>query len=465
MRSKEIGLNKGRIGRKTMRMLSTISDKLHIDTAIAYTSIARIIQGIGGIFSLFFVAVFLTSEEQGYYYTFGSILAIQIFFELGLGGIITQYVAYEAAQLKLNGNIFIGQEKHISRLSSLLHLFVRWYSLISLLLLCILITTGLVFFSGYEENNIINWRNPWFILCLATALNLFISPLIAFVEGIGKVKDIAFLRLIICIFSILLVLSVLFIGGKLYASAITALMAFFISIFFLWQKGFFKLFINLWSQIGYERVNYKLEIFPYQWRIALSWISGYFIFQFFNPVLFAYSGPKIAGQMGMTLAALNGILSLVLSWTSTKVPLWSSCISRKEYECLDKSFNIALKSSTLVATSCILLFIVFLAVLAQVYKPLYDRFLPFVLSSILLLTVIINNIVNAWATYLRCHKKEPFLIQAVVIGFLCAVSTVLFGKYVGAVGIVWGYVSIVFFISFPLSYYIFKTKKKEYHGK
>ena len=55
------------------------------------------------------------------------------------------------------------------------------------------------------------------------------------------------------------------------------------------------------------------EIFPFQWKIALSWISGYLIFQLFNPVLFATEGSKIAGQMGMTMVAISGISSISIS--------------------------------------------------------------------------------------------------------------------------------------------------------
>ncbi|MFK2504393.1 hypothetical protein ACIXPB_19920, partial [Bacteroides fragilis] len=86
-------------------------------------------------------------------------------------------------------------------------------------------------------------------------------------------------------------------------------------------------------------MDYKTEIFPYQWKIALSWISGYFIFQLFNPVLFATEGAVIAGQMGMTLAALNGIQSLSLSWMTTKIPLYSGLIAQKQYRQLDIIFN------------------------------------------------------------------------------------------------------------------------------
>lgn len=80
----------------------------------------------------------------------------------------------------------------------------------------------------------------------------------------------------------------------------------------------------------------------------MSWISGYFIFQLFNPVLFATEGAVIAGQMGMTLAALNGIQSLSLSWMTTKIPLYSGLIAQKQYRQLDIIFNRTLRQSVFI---------------------------------------------------------------------------------------------------------------------
>ncbi|MEN9918143.1 MAG: hypothetical protein RL662_579 [Bacteroidota bacterium] len=438
--------------------------KIGIDKAIAYSSLARIIQAGGGVFTIFFIASCLTFDEQGYYYTFGSILAIQVFFELGLGSIITQYVAYEVAHMRLEGHSFVGSDQYKSRLTSLLRLFVKWYFIISILFLFVLIAVGFAFFSKFGGIGTVEWKAPWIILSVSSAFNLFLSPFIAFIEGLGKVKEVAFLRMLTQIVAILLVWFVLLMGGKLYASAFAFFAYSVISSTFLMSNRFRKLFINLWRYKVVERVDYKQEIFPYQWRIALSWLSGYFIFQLFNPVLFAYSGPKIAGQVGITLTALNGILSLVLSWTSTKVPFWSSLISKQEYDTLDISFNQVIRSSTFVCICCVCLFLLFLMGLSFVYIPLYDRFLPITLVIILSTTIIINNMVNAWATYLRCHKKEPFLIQAVIIGVLTALSTYLSGKYIGVDGVVIGYTLITVLVSFPLSFCIFTTKKKEYHG-
>ena len=94
------------------------------------------------------------------------------------------------------------------------------------------------------------------------------------------------------------------------------------------------------------------EIFPYQWKIALSWISGYFIFQLFNPVLFATEGAVVAGQMGMTLSVLNAVQAFSMSWMNTKVPRLSGLIEMKQYTELDAIFNKTLKQ---MMTVCLVL--------------------------------------------------------------------------------------------------------------
>ena len=72
-----------------------LANKLGIDKAILFTSSSTLIGALGNVVSAILVIKFLSIEEQGFYYTFGSIAAVQIFFELGLNGIITQFVAHE----------------------------------------------------------------------------------------------------------------------------------------------------------------------------------------------------------------------------------------------------------------------------------------------------------------------------------------------------------------------------------
>ena len=59
--------------------LRRIQHRLGIDKSIVFTSLARVIQAIGGVVSIFFVAKYLTDIEQGFYYTFGSIVSTKPF--------------------------------------------------------------------------------------------------------------------------------------------------------------------------------------------------------------------------------------------------------------------------------------------------------------------------------------------------------------------------------------------------
>lgn len=79
----------------------------------------------------------------------------------------------------------------------------------------------------------------------------------------------------------------LVLGLKLYVMGIGFAMSVVIWQVYVIRKGLYRILTNLLKTKVSEKVNYFNEIFPYQWRIALSWISGYFIFQLFNPVLFA----------------------------------------------------------------------------------------------------------------------------------------------------------------------------------
>ena len=196
----------------------------------------------------------------------------------------------------------------------------------------------------------------------------------------------------------------------------------------------------------------------------MSWISGYFMFQLFNPVLFAIEGPKVAGQMGMTLSALNGISSLSMSWISTKVPLYSTLIANKTYEKLDYIFNKTFKQLSTVSLLLIMGFITFIYLLNILELPLANRFLDAIPLILLCLVTTVNLFVFAWATYLRCHKKEPFLVYSVAMGLLCAISTLLLGKHFGLMGIIVGYSTLSIIFGFPWAYYIFRTKKREWHG-
>jgi len=448
-----------------IELVIRILKKFGVDRAIFYTSASRIIQAFTGVITIFFVARFLSGIEQGFYYTFGSILAIQVFFELGFNGIITQYVAHEVSHLQwdLDGRLS-GSPPHLSRLSSLLHLVVKWYSIIAGVLFLVLLITGFVFFRRYDTSGgAVIWNIPWIILSSSTTLAFLLNPILAFIEGLGKVKEVAKMRLTQQILTTFLIWICLISGMKLYASGLSNIFGLLLLLNLLFFNKYWYIFVNIWRSLGKEKVGYKQEIFPYQWKIALSWVSGYFIFQLFNPVLFATDGAIVAGQMGMTLAVLNGIFSLSFSWMSTKVPLYSGFIAQKKYDELDHVFNKTLKQSSFIngLGLGVLFFLIF--GLRYFNMTLGNRFLPFLPLLMMMIPVFLNQFISSWATYLRCHKQEPFLIPSLVGAVNCSLSTIILGKYFGVIGMTMGYCILTIFGGFFWGYYIFKTKKKEWH--
>ena len=447
-----------------MRLINRLLNTLGIDGAILYTSSARIIQAGGSIITLLLIAKFLSKEEQGFYYTFTSVLTIQIFFELGLSGILTQFVAHEMAHIELENNIFKGEQKYISRLASIIHFSAKWYFIFALLLIIALILGGGIFFykntQGVEH---IQWQVPWLMVSIFGGLNLLISPIMAILQGMHKVKEIAKLTFIQQIIVMIVSWISLILGAKLYLVAINLMMNFFILLILYGLSGYLKLLCNLLKYKVIEKINYWKEIFPYQWKIALSWASGYFIFQALNPIVFSFYGAVVAGKLGMTITILNGILALVISWTSTKIPLWSSYIAKREYDELDKSVIYTIKKSTLVAFLGISGAIILIGGLQYFNLNLGNRFLPIELAFILLMTIPINNVINIWSASLRSFKKEPFLFVALMVGLFSITEVYITAKFFSLTILIVGYFLVFALVSLPLNLYVYNKKKKEYY--
>jgi len=447
--------------------------KIGLDKSIAYSSGARIVQGGTGIASVFFITSFLTGVEQGFYYTFGSILALQVFFELGLTGIMTQYVAHEVSHLTFNPETlcYEGEERYRSRLASLVHFCVKWYLVLSIVVMVVLNVVGFVYFSKYGDSahSNVEWRIPWILLSVASAFRLFVSPFTNIFMGLGYVKEMSKLSFYMQFLQPVATWICLACGLKLYVIGVGYLLSTLWWFVFVYRERLMPILLHLWEENITDRVSYMKELFPYQWRIALSWVSGYFIFQLFNPVLFATEGAIVAGQMGMTLQAINAIQSFSMNWINTKIPLYSKLIALKDYVQLDKIFNKTLLQMTNV---CFVLIIVFFLALWMLdvtqlrigKNVLSDRFLSYLPTLIMVIPMYLQQYVYSWATYLRCHKREPFLVNSIVSGILCCTSALVLGQTFGLYGLTLGYCCISICMM-PWGYWIYKTNKQKWHER
>jgi O-antigen/teichoic acid export membrane protein len=437
-----------------------------IDGAIGFTLLSKVVSSCGSLLTLFFIASFLSPDEQGYYYTFGSIVAIQVFFELGFNNIITQYAAYELAHLKWDSPTALsGSAYHLSRLSSLLHFCMKLFGGLGVGLFVALEICGDAFFSHFGKSSApVAWQLPWALVAFSTSVIFFANPLLAFVAGLGKVREVAMIRFWQQVVNVLCVIVVLVFGGKLWALGIASLAAAGVILGGIAFSYRGRLLAFLYRARGADVISYWREVFPYQWKISLSWISGYFIFQLFNPVIFATEGARTAGQMGMTLTVLTGISSLSISWITTKIPAFSTLIALTRFDELDRLFNRTFRQLLLVNLAMLLLFSTGVYALGVLGIGLATRFLEMPLLLLMCSATFFNQFAFSWATYLRCHKQEPYLVNSLVTGALTALSTLLMGRHFGVLGVASGYAFIILFVCTPWGLWIFNSKKRQWHA-
>ena len=435
-----------------------------IDRAVAYTLLGRVWNIFAGLITLIFVARFFSVEQQGFYYTFVSILAIQMIFELGLSYVIVQYASHEKAKLSWDKRgILEGNPDSKAKLYSLFRFSLFWYGAMAIVFLLVLLPAGILFFSKYAgQGSLVAWRAEWCWFAFFSTLNLLVIPVVAILEGCGLVADVALMRLGQYIFSSLLAWLAFYLGMGLFVlTVLNASRFIWGAIWLLGKRWFFlKDFISAPYIAGI--INWKNEIWPFQWKIALTWISGYFIYQLFNPVLFAYHGAVVAGQMGMSLTIASALSTTALAWISTKTPFWGMMVANRDFNKLDKAFFISLRHSLVfIIISGALIWISALYLHAVVH-PLSSRIIGPLPFGLLILATIINHVSFSEALYLRAHKKEPFFIIFVINACLIGLAAFVLGKPYGVMGMVGGYFLSSLGLFFAANV-IFSKKRKEWH--
>jgi hypothetical protein len=432
---------------------------------VAYTLLSRGWQLVAGFGTVLLIAHLLTPIQQGFYYTFASILGLQVFFELGLTYVVLQFASHEHAHLNWTPQgVLAGDAMAKARLSSLIRLTLKWYAVAAGLFIFCLVPAGLAFFSRSTDANAAGlWQVSWIWLVLTTAGLLLLSPVFSILEGCGLIAEVARFRLGQDLVAYPILWICLFAGAGLVAIPLSQVARVVISAGWLYVGKRAFLSDQVQFRLPGVSIHWWREVWPMQWRIALSWMSGFLIFQVFNPILFVYVGAVVAGQMGMSLTLTRSISTFAMAWITTKIPSFGQMISRHDYESLDKLFTRALLQATIVAVVGGVLLCGGVIVLNVTRVPFSHRMLAPLPFALLTVVAVANMIVFAQAAYLRAHKKEPFLVNSIVLGALIAASTYFLGRAYGATGMAVGYFLLGGIGGLAWGTWIFVTKRRDWH--
>jgi hypothetical protein len=175
--------------------------------------------------------------------------------------------------------------------------------------------------------------------------------------------------------------------------------------------------------------------------MAVSWLSGFFIFQFSTPALFALIGPVEAGRYGMSMQVVNGISGLSMAWTTTRQTVWGRLIAMREWSHLDGDFKATLARTVSVNFAFATFFILLLLVAEPTGLGLAQRFSSWTVLLLLFATGIVNQVVFTEATFLRAHRREPFMQLSIASAVFIGGGVLLLGNRGSDV------VALVFFLS------------------
>lgn len=434
-----------------------------LDRAIAFTVLGRVVQGLGSVGSVLLIVHFLTAAEQGYYYALWSLVALQSVFELGFSFVILQVAAHERAHLEFHedGSITGSEAAHL-RLASLLQRAVKWYTSAAVVMGIALLLGGMRFFSLHQQAQAPNiWITPLRVTVFACAITFSIGPVLSFLEGCGQVAQVARMRFFQSTVSVAASWTAMLSHHGLFSPAMVLLGQGFVASILLYSRR--HLLVPLLRKPVRDRgISWKHEVWPFQWKIAVSWLCDYFIFQLFTPVLFAFRGPEEAGRMGLSMNIVTQLSAMMLAWMTTKAAPFGSLIAKRERPELDHMFFRSLRQSLVLFAGAACAVLVGVLVSPYILPKISRRIEDWPIFLLLLLTALSSHVVQSEAIYLRAHKCEPFLVQSIVIATCTAASVVVLAKTSGALGVSFAYFLVLGVAGVISATTIFRAKRNQW---
>ena len=441
--------------------LQRLKHLLGLDRAIVYTVLARVVQILGSTGTVLLILRFLSPVEQGYYYTLLSLVSLQTVFELGFSFVILQLAAHECAHLTLHPDGRIeGDPVAHARLASVLQKTLRWY-LVAAAILCVsLLPLGTYFFSRQGPTSTqVEWHGPWIAAVFATSVLFFLNPFASFLEGCGQVWQVGRMRFGQAILGAVMSWSTLATHHGLYAPAMMIFGNASAVFLFLCTRS--RLYAQLWNHPRWNRgVSWMREVWPFQWKLGVSWTATYLSVTALTPALFAYRGSIEAGQFGMSLSITSYLSTLTLAWMSTKASPFGRMVVRRDFQELDRVFFRALAQSTVFLSGLSVICEASVLGFKSLAPRLANRMLSPTLFAVLLLTGVASFLVQSMAIYLRAHKYEPFLWQSIVVASLTTALLLAFIPRWGLSGAVVTYLLCTGIVGLTAASTIFRRHRR-----
>lgn len=390
----------------------------------------------------------LTLAEQGFYYTFISLIGLSVFLDMGFSRAIQVFTSHEFANLRLTkGRPMEGEARHLSRMADFGKAVLLAHLLLALVAGGLIGAMGEVMFRR-EDAAGIAWRGPWWNLSFAAAASFLILPMTTMLEAAGHVRHMAWVKLARQVAAGMALLSALLGGMGLGASAISAWIGFALAM------GLVAIpFRAFWEQLcgGNARRGFGLlrELAGYQVRIAVGWAAGYFIFSIMTPIAFAAIGAEDAAKVGLTWQIMGIVSSIAFSVIQAKTPGLGSLIGKgRADEALEINRRATRGALAIAAAGYALILLGMWAVRSSdsslwpaFVTDIVDRMLPALPVALLAVAEIAKLQMLGLMSFVRSLKVEPFMPMLVTLAILVPAACWALASRFGVEWLCMGYVA------------------------
>ena len=204
-------------------------------------------------------------------------------------------------------------------------------------------------------------------------------------------------------------------------------------------------------------VSWREEIWPFQWRIAVSWMCGYFIFSIITPIVFRLSGPQAAAQVGFTMQLTRLVATVASSWSTTRLPEFGMLVAKREWDKLSAIWKRATIINVAVTAGGSFAMIVAMEFMTRLIPKLAERYGGWTVAVCFSISIIGQAFISSMAFYLRAFKEEPFMLISILNALLSfALISGLTWKF-EIEGAAIGYMSAILIV-LPLAWNTYKLK-------
>ena len=396
--------------------------------------LTRVFGAIFGIVTVFLIATLFSSKEQGYYYTFNSIVQLQVFFDAGIAFTLTQiasrYIGKFAEKVNENG------VKSSDMAISALFVFSReFYSKSAIGFLIFVTVLGYIFFL-FRHDDYIAWKLPWLLLVFATSCNLFTLPFFSIIEGTGGILKVTRMRLIQALISAPVLWTCLYLNLGLFSLGISVLSIFVVAALWIFINfDIFKYFSDIY-RVYKPEIDDKNNVFGFQKKTSVGWLSGYFIYQIYNPIAFSTLGPETAGRIGLVMNLMISVGFLVSAYVNTKVPLLGNLTSQGNKLEFDLIFKKTSRNAIILGILSYLAIIFAVFAINKLGFSIRDRFLPEIIVIFATFWGLLNINYNLRMSYMRSFGRDD-VYKLVAFTFVsCGIISFYSAKLFGVGGLI-----------------------------